>query len=502
MSPYAALFFATASFAGGIFLGYLFSYSSELAIASLFLFLFQALIIVFEKIKKRSPSRIAIATCVISLFLLSGVLRAQLSSETHPVVCESPCTIEGEIIREPEDRDSYQRFILRANGKESFIEVYAPLYPSFLVGSTISIEGEITEPKPLFPHGDKKGFDYAAYLANKGVGSQAFFPKIKIISEEPTSFVLQLRRMKESLEKHLHAYISYPESTLASGMIFGSSDMPKNMNEEFRVAGVSHIVVLSGFNIAIIVSFALILLASIPLFLRTLLASLLVIAFVAMVGAEASIVRATIMAGISLLAIVSGREYVAKQALLLSFLIIVLIDPYALLHDISLHLSFIATAGIVYGSTIVSQARIVSSLPRYLKDMLSTTVAAYVATLPYQMYAFGSVSAYALFANVLIVPLVPIAMALSFATAIVSYASSWLSILFGWMTTLLLQAMNGFIGFISLLPGASFNLSLSLGGMVILYVILVTLILYFDSLENETSLSKDGVTRDATIYKY
>jgi len=60
------------------------------------------------------------------------------------------------------------------------------------------------------------------------------------------------------------------------------------------------------------------------------------------------VIRATLMSFVGLLAMLLGRAYVAKQALILSLLAIVMYEPYALMHDVSLHLSFLATAGIVY----------------------------------------------------------------------------------------------------------------------------------------------------------
>jgi competence protein ComEC len=138
----------------------------------------------------------------------------------------------------------------------------------------------------------------------------------------------KLGRWKENLISRIEMYVSSPASTLASGMLFGASSVSRELAQTFRTAGLSHIIVLSGFNIAIVIASILFVLAFLPLFLRITLASISVIVFIIMVGAEPSVVRATLMAFIGLLAMLVGREYVARHALILSFFVIVMYEVH------------------------------------------------------------------------------------------------------------------------------------------------------------------------------
>jgi competence protein ComEC len=285
----------------------------------------------------------------------------------------------------------------------------------------------------------------------------------------------------------MNRIIASPASSLASGMLFGEETSSKELKDTFRVAGLSHIVVLSGFNIAIVIGFVLFVLRFLPLFVRIGLASLSVIIFVCMVGAEASVMRATIMSFIGLLAVVVGRQYVAQQALLISFLCIILYEPYALTHDVSLHLSFLATAGIVYGTTIVDSLIPSRVTSRSLRELTSTTCAAYIATVPYLMYTFGSVSLYALFANMLALPLVPIGMFVSFLTLVVSYCAPALALSIGFVTSTLLDVIVMIARVTAELPFASFGVSLSFTSMVVCYGVLIAgSVIYTHKKKNET----------------
>lgn len=307
--------------------------------------------------------------------------------------------------------------------------------------------------------------------------------------------------MKENMVSHIALYISSPEAYLASGMLFGENGMPKDLITTFRTSGLSHIVVLSGFNIVIVISFILVLFSLFPIYIRVLSAIGAVCMFVAMVGAEPSVLRATCMAGASLLALVLGRAYAAKQALFISLVVIVLYDPYALLHDAGLHLSFLATAGIIYLATPIKIYFHEKRLPIFFAEISATAIAAYVATLPYLVYSFGSIPTYALFANVLIVPFVPVEMLLSFLVVVFSYINIFLATVFGFLASALLRFTIAAAVLISHLPLASIKVTLSFFGMIVLYVLFVSLVFYIYHRKHERRVT-EGVFVDDTIYTY
>jgi competence protein ComEC len=263
--------------------------------------------------------------------------------------------------------------------------------------------------------------------------------------------------------------------------------------------------VLSGFNIVIVIASILFVLAFLPLVLRITLASISVIIFVLMVGAEPSVVRATLMAFISLLAMLVGREYVARQALILSLLAIVMYEPYSLLHDVSIHLSFLATMGLVYMSEpieIFLKKYFPITTKSSLREIFVTTISAYLATLPYIMYTFGTVSPYALFSNMVVLPFIPITMLLSFLVVVSSYFSHTLSMVFGFVDTWLINFLIGVARAIESLPFSYFQMTVSFTFMCLLYAFIFILVKYIlFKIKNETGgRDKNGNLTDIIHY--
>jgi competence protein ComEC len=486
--------FKTIIFVAGIALGIVVGFSSpvatELAVGALVITVVQLVVYSIGRKRGAVGASLSLCTSLCMCGVFVGVVRVQMLPEKVPFTCESSCTFDAHIVASPQKKDAYQTVVVRPlDAKENTLDIQmrVPLYPDMKIGETIRVSGKVTLPHVIYPHGDATSFDYVSYLHTHDIGSEMIFPRVEVLDHEAHTVRDILGRAKEHMVGTMNRIIASPASSLASGMLFGEEASSKELKDTFRVAGLSHIVVLSGFNIAIVISFVLFVLRFLPLLVRIGLASLSVIIFVCMVGAEASVMRATIMSFIGLLAVVVGRQYVAQQALIISFLCIILYEPYALTHDVSLHLSFLATVGIVYGTTIVDSLIPLRVTSRSLRELTSTTCAAYMATVPYLMYTFGSVSLYALFANMLALPLVSIGMFVSFLTLIVSYCVPSLALPIGFVTSTLLDVIIMIARVTAELPFASFGVSLSFTSMVVCYVVLIAgSVIYTHKKKNET----------------
>jgi competence protein ComEC len=498
----------------GILCGEVSVFGSDIAVFAVVLALTQGGVYFLERGSERKRKQGSDAVGVAPLFSFSlitilfclgvfiGVVRIQLVEEKIKYVCEAACTFEAEIVSSPEAKNEYQVFQVHSLSESDGtydIQIRSTLYPKYHIGDTLLLSGKVTVPDSIMPHSMTKnnnGFDYPMYLQTHKIGSQMFYPSILVIDFDAHSTTAMLGRLKEFLVTKIDTYVTSPASSLASGMLFGVTSMSDDLLQAFRTAGLSHIIVLSGFNIVIVITSILFVLQFLPLFLRIAFASLSVIVFVVMVGGSTSVVRATLMAFIALLATALGRAYVARQALILSLFLIIMYEPYSLKYDTSLHLSFLATMGLVYMSD--SFSFVVSKYFGWvssasLRELLTTTFSAYVATLPYCMYAFGSVSVYALLANIIVVPFVPVAMLLSFLVVVASSFSETLSLLLGFIDTTLLDVLIGVVRVIESLPFATFVISISLSVLFLLYVLVGIFLRYiFVSFKNETQITPKG----------
>lgn len=438
----------------------------------------------------------SLAVAIFCTAFVFGVVRVQFEKEIPKFICTDLCTFEGRVRSSPKYQDTYQTFdVLPLNEGVAplYVRVRTVLHPAVHVGDELVLSGRVMVPKINFKDDDVKQFDYNSYLLIHGVGSEMIYPKVeeKILPESSKSFSLRLQKIKEYFIEIISQYVGSPAESLAGGMLLGNSSMSGDLTKTFRTAGLSHVVVLSGFNIAILISFILFVGMVLPLFLRVALALLVVIFFVLMVGAEVSIIRAMLMSCISLVALFMGRAYSARQALLVSLIAIILYEPKSLFYDVSLHLSFLATAGIIYLQEpflkIFKGIKI-----RSYQEVLATTLAAYIATLPYIMYTFGTISLYALLANALALPLVPCIMFITFLLVIFAPYIHGLGLIIGYVDTVLCGVVIYVARFFEGLPGASVSFSISYASMILLYILIVITFLYTKKEEvDETLLTKD-----------
>lgn len=493
----------------GIVIGERFEYGSDIALGLCIVGMLQFLLAIFSwrkskrsKMAERGVQFEEKKSKTFSIPLLSGIffivmslfiVRVQFVSEPVIFVCDEVCSFEGVVTEAPSISEAGQVVIVEP---DSAIDVYnvtvrLPLYPAVHVGERIVLTGKVAPPKNSMQHDGKQTFDYRSYLHLHGVGSEMYYPKLEIQNGmRVESIVVRLMRVRETLVTQLTTYVDEPSASLASGMLFGDNSMSKEMINTFRVAGISHIIVLSGFNIAILISFVLLVLAFVPLLVRVMLASTFVVMFVLMVGGEVSVIRATLMSFCALIALMLGRGYVARQALLWSLILIALYQPLHVLYDVSLHLSFLATAGIVYGVEILDKRLVWIRIQSY-REIFATTLAAYLATLPYVLYTFGTMSMYALLANMLVLPLVPVMMLTSFFVVMSSYVSHTLAVVFGYITTLLGTLLITVAKIIEGLPFASLSISISSTSLCVMYISIIILFIVLAHSDRHTQDDDD-----------
>jgi competence protein ComEC len=111
-----------------------------------------------------------------------------------------------------------------------------------------------------------------------------------------------------------------------------------------------------------------------------------------------------------------------------------------------------------------------------LRQLFVDTISAQIATLPIILFSFHQYSQYALPANLLVLPLVPFAMMLTFIAGLAGLVFPGIAAWFGIAATFILHYMVKIIGFIANLPGAKSEVAFGLPMLVISYIILVLII--------------------------
>jgi competence protein ComEC len=374
-----------------------------------------------------------------ALWLVLGALRLGLTVdalEAGPTLAAyyaRPVAVQGVVSAAPDVQDT--RVTLTVTVDEVQIDgqptawrgnvtVETGLYPTFVYGDRIQAEGVLQPPDR--PTGRPAYRDYLPILRR---------PKLTWLGKSPTNPVLTvLQGLRERATATIARLFPDPEGALLIGILLGATHaIPRSLMNSFNATGTSHIVVISGFNIAI-VAMAIARAANrwLPRRQAVALSILGITAYAVFVGLGAAVIRAAIMAALAAVAVCVGRQALALISLSAAALLMTLYDPLAL-WDIGFQLSASATLGLVLFSKPVQSAlgtgrpirpatggwkRDVHAL---LNDTLVTTLAAQVFTLPLVVYYFNRLSLVTPIANILVLPVQPVLMG-SGALAVVAGA--------------------------------------------------------------------------------
>lgn len=254
---------------------------------------------------------------------------------------------------------------------------------------------------------------------------------LEIIEKKSQKFFASLAAVKNTSRKLLESSLPEPESSLALGIILGErGERTSALNSAMRKVGLSHISVVSGYNVLVVAQgifflFFFFKLKRLPAFLGTVLALLLFLLFI---GFDASIIRAVIMFIALQIVYFLGRPRLGFYVICLTSFVMLLLNPF-LIRNVGFLLSFASVAGM--SLTAGFWGEVVNKLPDVVKPFVVSTLSAQTGALPLVIWYFGTVSILSLLVNVIVLPLIPFAMGASFATILLSLTgfsfAGWIS---------------------------------------------------------------------------
>ncbi len=300
------------------------------------------------------------------------------------------------------------------------VSVHVDFFQPLSYGDVIIIQGKLEKIKN---REENSNFDFEYYAKKDGIQYQMFRPKVMVQKNVGNSVVIKLKAFKDFFEGKLSEHLSEPHASLVSGMLIaGKGALPKDIQNEFIRTGLIHIVVLSGFNIAIIIKFLNSLFhlfrfnRKFSIFL--ILTSLFL--FILMAGATPPVVRAVLMASIVLMGKMTFRKMDANKVLLFVAFILAIINPYSVPFDPSFQLSFLATFSIINLAPLLEKYFIFIR-SNLFRETVSQTLAATIFVSPFVLYLMGNFSIIALLVNVIVLPFVPILMLFGFLLVVLSF---------------------------------------------------------------------------------
>ena len=293
------------------------------------------------------------------------------------------------------------------------------------------------------------GFDYGEFLRREGmpVVASARVDRLIALDDPGLRWNVRVRRAaREAIARTLPP----TSAALLSGLLLGDrADLPPEVDDGFRRAGVYHVLAVSGFNVALIAGavFSVLTLARCGRRVAAVAAIAAVLGFAFVVGPEPSVLRAVVMGVLVLGAVLLERDASVLNGLALAALLILAVRPNDLA-DPGFQLSFAATAGIV-----------LAPLPRGLVwGSLGVSIAAQLAVLPIALWHFNQLSTIGPIANLGVVPLAGLATILGLLAVTVAFFTDAGGAVFLDALWPLLLAMRALVTLAARVPGALVHL--------------------------------------------
>jgi competence protein ComEC len=270
------------------------------------------------------------------------------------------------------------------------------------------------------------------------------------------------RQVRDGFADQVRLAITEPEASLGLGYLVGQRrGLPPELADALQVAGLTHVVVASGYNLTILVRLARRLFVKISKYMAAFAAGGMIVAFIAVTGMSPSMSRAGLVASLGLLAWYYGRKFHPLVLLPFAAAVTLLVNPSYGWNDLGWQLSFAAFAGVMIVAPLLQAYFFGDKKPGTVRQILGETISAQIATLPILVLAFGQFSNVAILANLLVLPLVPLAMLLTFLAGIVTLIMPAAATIAGWPASALLQYMTTVAEYAAGLPWAQTTLQIS-----------------------------------------
>ncbi len=358
---------------------------------------------------------------------------------------------------------------------------------SVRLGARLEVRGVF---EPFEAPSYEGGFDYRMYYMIRGYEGRLKRARILGASRGYTVVFESLRRCRERAMEVLYENMSEEDAGLVGAMTLGDkTGLDADIRELYQLAGISHVLALSGLHIASVGLALLTLLrkSGIPLRISAAVSGTLIGVYAILTGLSVSTLRAMIMFGLSVTALVIGRTYDLLSSAAASAILILLESPYYI-YDTGFLLSFGAVVGIACIYPILTGIPAVAMLEQKdgggagrIKKMLiwlyrsvCVTVSVCIATLPVMGYGFMQISVFSFAVNLIVIPLMGLVLITGFAGIFIGCTGMQPTVILK-ITHYILQLYKSLADRSSKIPGNIVLLGRPSKGRIITYVVIITI---------------------------
>lgn len=378
-----------------------------------------------------------ISITIFGIFLCLGAARYEAAIPTYDAFDlawyngrDYDVRVTGWVTEPPDTRDTYANLRIRVTGldtgEDKDLEVNGLLLvrvdpnEEYQYGEVLRLRGRLKTPA------ENEEFSYREYLAREGIYSIMTSDDVTRLPGREGNFLARgLFTLKLHALDTIYRIFPDPEASLLAGILLGvDNGLPEDLQQSFKDTGTSHIIAISGFNIAIIAGIFLSVFGRIFGQRRgAVFAGIGIIFYTLLVGADAAVVRAAVMGVTALFARHLGRRQDGLNTLFGVAALMTLFNPFYV-QDVGFQLSFAATLGLILYAEPLSQfvkrllttlrvtTETIEKISQPISDFFLLTLAAQVTTIPIMAYHFNRLSVVSFIANPFILPAQPAVMIL------------------------------------------------------------------------------------------
>lgn len=279
-----------------------------------------------------------------------------------------------------------------------------------------------------------KDFDYGRHLRSKGIDSYIQVSGVEIYAR--SGLYSKLGRLKDyCIGANKDMYKRYGD--ILNSLVLGyRDDLDQDVRVNFRDAGVSHVMAISGLHISIVVAIFLVVFGKVNRLERLFFLFISLMLYNILVGGGPSITRAIGLTIIGAMAYFVDRRLDIINVLGLVASIMILFNPYTI-YNVSFQLSFLAVLSIAIYSKY---------LKKYLYfNFLNTCIAANILTIPLVLYNFKTFSTVGIIGNILVLPFIGLVIFLDMVSLVAYCLSIDLALLVACINEAILRSVYYFL---------------------------------------------------------
>lgn len=322
--------------------------------------------------------------------------------------------------------------------------------------------------------GDKVRVSGKFYPGRGSVVAYLNYSSINVIGKSRSAIYSITRKFNTGL---LNA-LPEPLASFGLGLLIGQkTNLPNEVTAILAAVGLSHIIAVSGYNLTIMMRGSRKIFGRMSKFQIFVASESMIILFLLVTGSSASIIRAGIISSLSLLAWYYGRKIKPLLLILFTAALTALWNPLYLWSDIGWWLSFLAFFGVLVVGPLIRQRIFGKDRSTLIGELVLETLCAQVMTLPIILYIFHTSSVLALPANVLVVPLIPLAMLLTFLAGLAGMIAAPLAGWIAWPARAVLTYLIDMATMFARVPHMQFKVSISTVNMLSMYAAMIFIVI-------------------------